>query len=476
MEKYQAKTRTKNANLMLKTQGTKQRMKGIFRLNRLGENSKIVAKNVIGAFIVKGLSLIISFATTPLFIHYFNDSKVLGIWYTLLSILIWFLNFDLGIGNGIRNNLVKAISNNDWEKAKSVISSGVFSVGLVSIVLAFIGAIIISSIDLNSLLNIDVDVISPQILLQSTVYIFIAVMLRFFFTTISSVFYALQKSAINNFIALCVSILQMLFVLVFEFDEPEIALKNISLAYIFLSNIPILIAGIVIFTGRLRNCRPSFSYIDKNCISAIIGIGFQFFLCQILYMIIANTNELIITNLYGAECTTEYTFYYKLATIGTMIVSLALTPLWSVVTKAQSEENYRWLYKLYNIIRVCGVVLLIIQLVLVPFIPWLMRVWLGEGMVDVSILTALSFALFGATFMYTGMLSTIANGLSMMKIQIISYTIAVLLKLVLVFALYSVTNWVFVVWVNTIILIPYIVSQQFVFNRFFKTKMIGRES
>lgn len=62
---------------------------------------------------VKGLSIIVTFATTPLFIHYFNNNEILGIWYTLLSILIWFLNFDLGIGNGIRNNVVKAIANND---------------------------------------------------------------------------------------------------------------------------------------------------------------------------------------------------------------------------------------------------------------------------------------------------------------------------------------------------------------------------
>lgn len=80
------------------------------KYKHLGENSKIVIKNVFESFVVKGLSLIVSFATTPLFIKYFNDNMVLGVWYTLLSVLIWFLNFDLGLGNGIRNNLVKAFT------------------------------------------------------------------------------------------------------------------------------------------------------------------------------------------------------------------------------------------------------------------------------------------------------------------------------------------------------------------------------
>ena len=321
------------------------------RFGRIGENSKIIAKNVLGALIVKGLSIIVTFATTPLFIHYFNNNEVLGIWYTLLSILIWFLNFDLGIGNGIRNNLVKAITNNDLSCAKKVISSGMFSVGLVSIILTTIGILFITHINLNNLFNINTEIVSPEILLAATIYVFIAVMLRFFLTTISSIFYALQKSAINNFLALCVSILQMLFVLCFRFDTPEAALINISLAYIFLSNIPVLIAGIVIFSGKLKQCRPSIANIEKRHIKAIMGVGMQFFLCQILYMIIANTNEFFITSIYGSEYTAEYTFYYRLATIGTMMVSLALTPVWSVVTKAQSEGNFKWLQKLYSNIK-----------------------------------------------------------------------------------------------------------------------------
>ena len=438
------------------------------RLKKLGENSRIVAKNVIGAFLVKGFSLIVSFVTTPLFIHYFVDNKVLGVWYTLLSVLIWFLNFDLGLGNGLRNNLVKALTENDMDKARRVISSGMFSVGVVTIVLCIIGVILISLVDLNRFFNIDIAIIAPHALFFSTIFVFIAVMLRFFLTTISSVFYALQKSAINNFLALCVSVLQMLFVLVFRFDTPERALISVSFAYIFLSNLPVMVAGIIVFSTKLKGCRPSIRFVDRIYIKAIMGIGALFFLCQILYMIIANTNEFFITNLYGAQYTAEYTFYYKLSTIGTMIVSLALTPIWSIVTKAQAEGNYQWLLKLFNYIKLGGVGILFLQLATVPCIPWLMDLWLGKGVVDVSYITSIAFALFSASFLYSGMLSTIANGLAMMKIQTITYIIAVVLKVVLLLLFNTLTNWDFVVWVNMVILLPYIVFQQVALNRYFK--------
>lgn len=446
-------------------------MKFLNKFKQLGENSKIIIKNVSGAFAVKGLSLIISFITTPLFIQYFNDNKVLGVWYTLLSVLIWFLNFDLGLGNGIRNNLVKALTIKDYDKGRRIISSGMFAVGLVTTLLTIIGVILISILDLNSFFNIDTNIISPHALFLSTIFVFIAIMFRFFLTTISSVFYALQKSAINNFLALCVSIMQLLYILIIKFDTPEEALIQISFAYIFLSNFPIVIAGIIVFYKELKQCRPSIRYIDKISIKGIIGIGALFFFCQILYMIIANTNEFFITSLYGSEYTAEYTFYHKLATIGTMIISLALTPIWSVVTKAQTEGNYAWLNKFYKYIKISGIGILVLQLLLVPFIPWLMDIWLGKGVISVSYNTAIAFALFGTAFLYSGMLATIANGLTMMKTQTITYLIAVVAKILLLLIFYKYTNWDFVVWVNVIILMPYVIIQQIVLNKYFYRKI-----
>ena len=436
------------------------------------ENSKILSKNVFGAFAVKGGALIVSFLTTPVFIHYFNNNKVLGVWYTLLSVIVWFLNFDLGIGNGLRNNLVKDIAANDYYAARKTISSGVFSVGVVTLVLSLIGYLVLSLVNLNWLFGIEEGIISSHALFMSALFVFIAVMLRFFLTTITSVFYALQKSAINNFLSLCVSILQLLYISIFRFETPEEALVNVSFAYIFLSNMPVVIAGIIVFCRKMRPCIPSLRFVNKQSIKSIMGIGVLFFLCQILYMIIANTNEFFVTNLYGAEFTADYTFYHKLSTIGTMMVSLALTPVWSLVTKAQAEKNYTWLIKLFKYIKLTGLVVLAIQLAVVPIVPWILDLWLGKGTVQTSYMTALSFALFSSIFLYSGMLSTIANGLAMMKTQTIAFSIGVVLKITLLLLFYKYTRWDFVVWTNALILMPYIVSQQFVLNNYFKTKII----
>lgn len=443
------------------------------RYKTFGENSKIIIKNVIGSFAVKGLSLIVSFVTTPLFIHYFNENRMLGLWYTLLSVLVWVLNFDLGLGNGIRNHLVKALSCHDMEDARRIISSGMFSVGVVTIVLTLAGIFLISLINLNGLFNVEADVVSPETLRLSAIYVFLAIMLRFFLTTVTSVFYALQKTAVNNILTLCVSVLQMFYVLLAHFTSPEDALLHISFAYIFLSNLPVVVAGIWVFHKKLKSCRPSIRYVDLAHIKSITGIGAMFFVCQILYMLIANTNEFIVTSLYGVEATAEYTFYYKLTTLGTMVITLALSPIWSVVTKAQAEGDYVWLNKLYRYIKLGGVSVFVIQLLLVPFIPWMMNVWLGDGVVQGSYSTAVAFALFSSVFLYSGMLSTIASGMSMLKTQTISYVVAISIKIIGLAILYRCTSWNIVVWINTIALLPYIIAQQYVLNKSFSLSKSG---
>lgn len=443
------------------------------RYKTFGENSKIIIKNVIGSFAVKGLSLIVSFVTTPLFIHYFNENRMLGVWYTLLSVLVWVLNFDLGLGNGIRNHLVKALSCHDMEGARRIISSGMFSVGIMTIVLTVVGIFLISLINLNGLFNVGADVVSPETLRLSAIYVFLAIILRFFLTTVTSVFYALQKTAVNNILTLCVSVLQMFYVLLAHFTSPEDALLHISFAYIFLSNLPVVVAGIWVFHKKLKSCRPSIRYVDLAHIKAITGIGAMFFVCQILYMLIANTNEFIVTSLYGVEATAEYTFYYKLTTLGTMVITLALSPIWSVVTKAQAEGNYVWLNKLYRYIKLGGVSVFVIQLLLVPFIPWMMNVWLGDGVVQGSYSTAVAFALFSSVFLYSGMLSTIASGMSMLKTQTISYVVAISIKIIGLAILYRCTSWNIVVWINTIALLPYIIAQQYVLNKSFSLSKSG---
>jgi O-antigen/teichoic acid export membrane protein len=436
------------------------------KYSSMSNNTKVVAKNTLYAFTIKGFALAISFFSVSLFIKYFNNNEVLGVWYTSLSVLTWFLTFDLGIGNGIRNHLVKALSENNRLKMKEIISSGLVATLAVTMLLTIVGFIILSSFNLNGLLNVSTDVIDARSLQKCVYLVFIALMMRFMLTIVSSIFYSLQRAAVNNFLALCVSILQLVYILIFRFDDAAKSLVNISLAYLFISNIPIAIAGIYIFLTELKDCRPSLQQVTKGTIEKIMSIGAIFFSCQIFYLIIVQTNEFFISHFWSPQNTAEYSFYYRMSMLLSMIISLGLTPLWSMITKAYSEKNYQWVSQLYRVIKMLGIALLIIQFAFVPFLQTAMNLWLGEGVLQVQLVTSLAFASFGATYIYSSMLSTLACGLAKMKLQFWCYGVGSILKCVLIVSfLKNLENWTVVIWINVLILLIYSILEHININR-----------
>lgn len=440
----------------------------VTRLRGIQGNTRIVAKNTFYAFVIKGLALAISFFSTPAFIRYFDNNEVLGLWYTLLAMLSWFLTFDLGIGNGIRNHLVIAIARNDRQDIRHILSSGIVSSGVISLLIFLIGCIFIYSINLNSMFNISQELIGEPTLRICTILVFLSIMLRFMLTTVSSIFYALQKSAVNNFLALCVSVLLFLYIISFHFENPETALFNVSLAYLLICNLPLIVAGIIIFFREFKDCRPKISFITKAASKKIMSIGAVFFFCQIFYTVIANTNEFFVSHFWSATDTADYGFYYRITMLISMVVSLALTPTWSMITKAYAECNYGWLTKLYRAFKSVGFIIIALQFAIVPFLQPIMNLWLGYGVLKVETYTAISFACFGATFLYSSMLSAIVCGLAKMRLQLWCYGLGALFKIAFIIFIARISDdWTWVVWSNVLVFLPYCILQQFQLDRLF---------
>lgn len=425
--------------------------------------------NSLGALAVKGAGLLVSLVSTPAFIRYFGDNTVLGVWYTILSVITWIDFFDLGIGNGLRNNLVKSIAEKDWVSAKELISSAYLVVGGLSAVLMIAGSRLIGFIHWNGILNIAEETLSAETLELAIQRIFLGVVLHFFLKLISSVIYAMQKSALNNLISLLGNVLRLVYVLIAPRSDPETNLLAIANAYAFFACVPYLLASVILFATKLRNMAPDFRYCKKDAIGKVMGIGGIFFVCQILYMLLINTNDFCITYFTGPENTTEYNIYYKLFSVVGTLAQLMLTPVWSMVTKAIYEKSYQWLRSLYWKIMKLMIPVALIQFLLVLFLQCAVNLWLGEEAITVHYGYAAVFAIWGIIFTLQNALSTFVCGLGTMKLQMISYTAGVLAKFVLLWALYRITDkWILVVAVNILVMLPYCVVQHIHLLSYFK--------
>lgn len=438
------------------------------KLNCISGNTRIVLRNSAAAFLIKGAGVIISVLSMPAFLRYFEDKAVLGVWYTILGVVTWIDFFDLGIGNGLRNSLVDSFTNNRYERARQQISTAYVLIGAVTVLLMIVGLVAAPLLDWNALLNIQSAVVSPEALELAVRNVIIGVIFHFFLKLISSVIYALQKSALNHALSLIGNVLRLAFVLLAPSADAQSNLLMLSQAYVFLACLPYLTATIVIFATKLRRVRPKLFAFRWDAVREIATVGGVFFLCQILYMLLMNTNDFCITYFTNPANTTEYNIYFKLFSLVGTLAQVALTPVWSAVTKAFLEKSYDWLRQLY---QKCLYLLLPIvggQLLLVSLMQPVVNLWLGAKAIQVRYDFALIFALWGTLFSLQNVLSTFACGLGRLKLQLGFYAGSVAVKYIFLVLIYQYADdWIFVILSNILVMLPYCIAQHIQLQKFF---------
>jgi O-antigen/teichoic acid export membrane protein len=259
------------------------------------QRNKELFWNILGSFGVKGLAMVINILSLPAYLAYFPNQKILGVWFTIISVLNWVLTFDLGIGNGLRNLIVKPLANNDYKKVKEYISTAYVTIGIISLIVGVICSILIKLLDWNNLLNISSKLISSQTLVKSITLILIAVLLQLFLRLIISILYALQKVAVSNLISLISNSGILIFLLTYKNNDASEALILLSVIYITAINIPLIIASFVVFLTYLKKSRPNFRDYKRKYSSSIVKLGLMFLTIQMSLLIINSTNEFIIS-------------------------------------------------------------------------------------------------------------------------------------------------------------------------------------
>ncbi len=436
---------------------------------KIDGNSRAVYLNVIAAFGVKGLSLIVNLFATPAYIKYFNDDAALGIWYTFLSVITWILNFDLGIGNGLRNRLTSALAKGKKEDARGYISSAYISIGALVFAATAVSMLTFDKVNWNGVFNIGTEVISEEAMTTSVKIIFAGIMLQFFLRLISSVLYALQLSSLNNFLVLITSCINLAYVLVAGSGSNNENIIKMSVVHIIAVNLPLLTVSVIVFSKKMREYIPTLSCFRLSYARQVLGLGGVFFGVQIFYMILVNTNEFLISRFTDSANVVDYQIYHKLFTLAGTLVTLALAPVWSAVTKAFAERNFTWITKLYRRLLVIAGITWALEYVFLIFLQPAVNIWLGDSAIKVDYPIALIFASLGGLMALIGVLSSFANGVGFLKTQLICYGIGACVKVPLSYVLIdAIESWSGVILATVIILLIFAVAQIVSFEIFLK--------
>ena len=401
---------------------------GLLNLFGFGEgHSRTVKakKNISISIGLRGVSIVISLIMIPLTIHYISPTKY-GIWITLSSIVGWFGFFDIGLGHGLRNRFAEALAVKNHALAQTYVSTTYAILSIFSLCLILLFLVINPFLNWRSILNAGTETGISQELSYLALIIFSTFCFTFVLRLITIILTADQepaKASIFDFVGNILNVI-VIFILI---KTTKGSLLYLGLTISLTQIIVLLSSSIWFFSRKYKLYKPSFKCIDFSIAHDLFGLGVKFFLLQIAVVLLYQTNNIIIAQLYGPKEVTPYSIAYRYFNILMMTFSIVLSPLWSAFTDAWAKKELEWinnalkkLIKSWIIFAIVGVTMLAIS---GPFY----KIWLGKTVTIPFMMSALVliYVLINA---WNGIFSSFLNGVSKVKLQMFAGISAALLN------------------------------------------------
>lgn len=377
--------------------------------------NKMLTTNILYSSILKIISLSTSLLIVPITINYLNN-EVYGIWMTITSILFWINTFDIGLGNGMRNYLTKAISQKDYSLGKRYISTTLSLLTLIALVIGFAVLIPLLTIDFNKFFN--TEAISNFDLRNTMIVAISFTLCNFVLKNIGFIYVAMQKYAVNDLLSVLGNVLSLgIIFLLTKLTTGH--LIYVVLAYTATQCIIFCLAAIPLFKKH-PELRPTFKFFDKSLSHKIVGKGLGFFVIQISScLVIFGAANIFITQLCGPATVTTYNIAYKFFNLLVIAYTIILSPMWNAYTDAYVKGDMIWINQTFNrALKLWGLSVVGGCIMLVGCQTFY-HLWVGEKVI-VPFTVSLSTLIYVSFFNLNNCVTYLINGLNKIRIQIIT--------------------------------------------------------
>ena len=370
-------------------------------------------KNVAVAFVCKGGSIGVSLLMVPMTLSYLTKTEY-GIWLTMSTIISWFTFFDIGLANGLRNRLGEAMARNDTVLARTYVSTAFGMLGLVTLIIGVCLFISNGFINWSSVFNTNPEMSRELGIIMLFLGVFFCI--NFILQIANIVLATMQRTAINDIVALVGSVLSLggMWVLI---QSTSSSLKN---AIFVFSGIPVIVSALLfpyVFGVKYKFLMPSIKFFKKKRMHDVLGVGFQFFIIQLSVLVMFSTTNVIITQLFSPEDVVPYNISFKYFSVITMLFNLAMAPLWSAYTEAFVRGDFGWIKHSLKkgMILWGGAVLMVVIMVCVAGVVY--KVW-TKGIVDVPFAITLSVAFYTVVATWSNIFAIMRNGVGKIRLSL----------------------------------------------------------
>lgn len=377
------------------------------------ERSIKAYKNIFGSFVLKFLSIATNLLLVPITIHYINPTRY-GIWLTLSSIIGWLSFFDIGFGNGLRNKFAEAIAKGNTELARIYVST---TYAILFIIILFV---LILYLFINPLLNWAIILNSPSSMANElsliALIVFTFFCLQFILQLVTTIIIADQQPAKASFLNFLGSILSLIIIFILT----KITSGSLLYLGIAMSAAPVIIllgSSFWFYTRNYKDFAPSLKFIKFTYARDLFYLGFKFFIIQISVILLYQTSNMIIVQLFGPAEVTSYNVAYKYFGIVPMIFNIVLTPFWSAFTDAYTMNDLAWIRKVIKRLQFFWMLIIFLTLLMLLISEPVYNIWVGD-VVTVPFALSAVLALYVLINCWCGIYSYFLNGVGKIKLQL----------------------------------------------------------
>ncbi len=386
--------------------------------------SKLLLKNIVASFILKGWSALVVLVMVPLTLKMLGIYQN-GVWLTLSSILLWINFMDIGLGNGLRNSVAHYVASDETEKVREAVASTFAMLVVIVIPLIVFVALFLSFIDVDALLGVETGLVR-----QLDLIVFVAVVLTassFILKAVGNFYMGLQLPAMNNLI-IC---LGQTFSLLFTFLAYWAGSRSLMMVVVINTATPLLVWALSIpytFHYKYPQYCPTLKHVNWAMSMSLCNVGLQFFVIQICAVVLFMSTNVIISRMFSPADVTPYQVAYRYFNITFVAFSTICMPFWNATTDAYTRGDIEWIHRSSKKLDLLTLAAFVALVGMVLVSDTVYAFWVGREVVvpkelSVSVATYIFVLIFSQRY------SFILNGLNVLLIQIVFTGIAAVLFL-----------------------------------------------
>ena len=343
---------------------------------RADARARKIAASAGTALAAKLIAVAVGLLTVPLTLHYLGPERY-GMWLIMSSFVAILAFADMGIGNGLLNTVAAAYGREDTAAIKGAVSSGMAVLMGIAVAIGIGFAIAYPHVGWYRIFN------AQTPLARAEAGPALAVFAGCFALAIPTgvvqrVQMALQQGYLANLWGVGGSVIALVGVV--AAIVLQAGLPWLVLAFMGGPLIANAVNSLVFFGVSRRDIAPAPSAVQVAAAREVMRTGLLFLLLQVAAAITYNSTSIVIAQLLGAKAVAAYAVPERLFSLITMIVSMALQPLWPAYREAIVRGDTAWVRRTLRqslIVAIGTATALSVPLMLLT--PTILHYWVGNA-------------------------------------------------------------------------------------------------